>query len=346
MPLTALLLTLLAALLHAVYNFFIKSSRDTIAYYWWTITLGALGYGAWLLTGPGIALAPASVPFFLLSALAEVGFFVATVRGYAVGDLSLVYPLARGSPPVFVALWSLLFLNELLPPLGYLGVAIVVAGIFIASLSGNSSVGVAGKPRLPSTNGSVGVAGKPRLPSTNGSVGVAGKPRLPSTKRPARLGFYPAVLNWRARDWLTALRQPAALWALGAGVFIAIYSVSDKIALSNGTSPTVYNFWVFFGNLVSWLPIVWTRARVRVNLELVRVNLATVLLGSAAIVATYFCVLTALTMTSASYVTAGRSMSVVVGALLGTLALKEGFGRARIIGAVMMVVGIALMAVA
>jgi drug/metabolite transporter (DMT)-like permease len=246
-----------------------------------------------LLTGPGIYLAPASVPFFLLSALAEVGFFVATVRGYMVGDLSLVYPLARGSPPVFVALWSLLFLNELLPPLGYLGVAIVVAGIFIASLTAN------GGDR-----------------------------------------------KFRARDLVSSFRHPAALWALAAGVFIAIYSVSDKLALANGTPPLVYNFWVFFGNMVSWFPIVWTRARVRVNLELMPSNGVTVLVGAVAIIATYFFVLTALTLTSASYVTAGRSMSVVVGAGLGTLVLKEGFGRARIIGAAMMVIGIVMMAVA
>ncbi|MBI3914064.1 MAG: EamA family transporter [Chloroflexi bacterium] len=294
MPLTALLLVLLSAFLHALYNFLVKSSRDTIAYYWWTIAIGSLSYGAWLIiSGNGIYLAPASVPFYLISALAEIGFFVGMVRGYAVGDLSLVYPLARGLPPILVALWSALILNERLPALGYAGIAIVVAGMFFVSLTANGG-----------------------------------------------------DQKFRARDLLDAFRNPATRWALLSGVFIAVYSFTDKLALSNGTPPTVYNFWVFFGNLIGWLPLVWRRSRVQTNFELVRVNLGHLLVGAAAIIATYLFVLTALAMTSASYVTAGRSLAVVIGALLGTLALKEGFGRARVFGAAMIVAGIALMALA
>ncbi len=254
----------------------------------------ALSYGAWLIiSGNGIYLAPASAPFFLISALAEIGFFVGMVRGYAVGDLSLVYPLARGFPPILVAIASALLLNERLPWTGYAGIAIVVAGIFLVSLTANG----------------------------------AGK-------------------KFRARDLPDAFRHPATRWALLSGVFIAVYSLTDKIALENGTPPVVYNFWVFFGNLVGWMPFVWRRTRVQQNFDFIRGNLGGVLIGAAAIVATYFFVLTALAMTSASYVTAGRSLSVVVGALLGTLALKEGFGIARMIGAALMVAGIALMALA
>ncbi len=273
MPLEALLLTLLAAFLHAFYNFFIKSSRDTIAYFWWTVTLGGLGYGAWLLTGPGIFLTPASTPFFLISTLAELGYFIAVVRGYAHGDLSL---------------------GERLSGLGYLGIAIVVAGIYLASLTANGARG-----------------------------------------------------NWHWRDLYNSFRTPATRWALAAGFFISVYSLTDKLVLNNGTPPLVYNFWVYFGNTILWTMVVWyPRARIQPNLQVARLEIPRIFIGGLAIVAAYLLVLTALAMTSASYVVAARSASVIIGALFGTIALKERFGPARVVGAALMVVGIALMAIA
>ncbi|MBI3536502.1 MAG: EamA family transporter [Chloroflexi bacterium] len=286
MPLAALILTLIAASLHAAYNFLIKSSRDAFAFMWWSVTIGCAVYGAWLLTTTGIFLAAASVPFYFISVVAEIGFFVTIVRGYDAGDLSLVYPLSRGAPPILVAVWGLFFLNERLPAFGYVGIGLVVIGIFVASLTANG-----------------------------------------------------------AHNWRDSLRHPATLWALASAFFIAIYSQSDKFVLSNGTPSLVYNFWVFAGNAVGWLPIVWTRARVAQNFALVREQFARLLFGAIIIVSVYALILTALALTSASYITAGRSSSVIISALLGTLVLKESFGRARLIGATMMVCGIALMAI-
>jgi uncharacterized membrane protein len=58
----------------------------------------------------------------------------------------------------------------------------------------------------------------------------------------------------------------------------------------------------------------------------------------------YAAALAALALTSASYVVAGRGFSVVIGAVVGTLLLKESFGSNRIIGAVIMVTGLVLIA--
>jgi drug/metabolite transporter (DMT)-like permease len=285
----ALLLILLSAFLHALYNFLIKSSRDTIAFFWWSVALGAIGYGCWLLTGPGIFLSRASVPFFLASAAAEFGYFMTLVKGYERGDLSLVYPISRGSPPVFLAAWSAIFLAERLPFAGYAGIGVAVAGIYITSFIPNS----------------------------------AGKIRL--------------------RDVFQSFRDPATLWALASGIFISIYSLTDKLALS-ATPPLVYNFWVYAGNAVLWSAVVWRPGRARLNMAVVRTQPTRVLVAAFATVGAYTAVLIALTMTSASYVVAGRGLSVVIGALFGMFALNEGFGRLRLAGAVMTVAGLALMA--
>jgi uncharacterized membrane protein len=60
----------------------------------------------------------------------------------------------------------------------------------------------------------------------------------------------------------------------------------------------------------------------------------------------YAAALAALAITSASYVVAGRGFSVIIGALIGSLILKESFGSSRVTGATLMVVGLALIALA
>lgn len=133
----ALGLVLLAALLHAGWNFLAKSSQDTIAYFWWLAALGATGYGLWLLLAEGITLSPGSVVPFAISAAAETGYFYTLMKGYARGDLSLVYPLSRGAAPLFLTLWNAILFHEFLPPLGLLGVLAMAAGVSVASLSEN-----------------------------------------------------------------------------------------------------------------------------------------------------------------------------------------------------------------
>lgn len=290
-PLAALALVLLAAVLHACWNLLAKSSRDTIAFLWWGVSLGALGYGTWLGSlGPGIFLSPASWIPYLISAASEVGYFVTLVRGYALGDLSLVYPLSRGTAPLFVTLWSALFLGERLPLVGYLGIALMVLGVYVASVSEEGA------------------------------------------RNLLQLGTL-----------IAPLRNHAARWALASAFFISIYSLSDRVALQ-ATPPFVYNFWVYAGNTVFWLPMVWPRARFAQNLGELRSNWPRLMAGSAMTVGAYVAVLNALTLTSASYVVAGRGTSVVVGALLGTLVLKEGFGAVRVFGALLMVAGLVLTA--
>ncbi len=289
MSLPVLLLVLFAAALHAGWNYLAKASRDTVAFLWWGVAFGALGSGILILATGSIWLPRELWPLFILSDLAELGYFITLVRGYGEGDLSLVYPLSRGSAPIFLAAWSALLIGERLPFAGYLGVAIMVAGIFVASQ----------KPRAA-------------------GAAIADQASMPG--RPV-------------------------LWALASGIFISIYSLSDKIIVG-GMSPLAYNWWVYAGNAITWITIVWTARRRAANIAELRANWPRVLAGSAMTVGAYVLVLIALTTSSASYVVAGRGTSVVFGALLGWRALGESLGRVRVIGALLMVAGLALMSLA
>ena len=61
-------------------------------------------------------------------------------------------------------------------------------------------------------------------------------------------------------------------------------------------------------------------------------------------VGAYAAALAALALTSASYVVAGRGLSVIIGAAIGSFMLRERFGVVRIIGATLMFAGLALIA--
>jgi len=126
-------------------------------------------------------------------------------------------------------------------------------------------------------------------------------------------------------------------------VFIAIYSVADKVAVA-ATNPLVYNWWVFVGNSLLWMPFVWRRFNFKANIQELRSNLRGVIVVGVLSVGSYAAALAALSLVSASYVVAGRGLSVIIGAAIGSLMLKEKFGTVRIIGATLMVVGLALIA--
>jgi drug/metabolite transporter (DMT)-like permease len=286
----ALILIMVAAFLHAGWNVLAKVSKDTFALMWWASLFGTLGYGVWLLSSSGIYLNPDSWVPFIISAIAETGYFVTLVRAYSEGDLSLVYPISRGSAPIFAAFWSALVFAEKLPVLGYLGVGLIVFGIFIVSNPIN------------------------RSDSSDSS--------------------------WR---FSSLFQKKAAGWALASAVFISVFSVSDKVAVA-ATPPLIYNWWVAAGNTVLWSPVVWRGSRLRANIKELKTNLRGIIATSIAITTAYAAALAALALTSASYVVAGRGFSVVIGAGLGALLLKESFGSSRVIGALIMVTGLVLIA--
>jgi uncharacterized membrane protein len=282
MPLAAVALVLLASVLHACWNYLAKSANNTTAFLWWGLLLGTLVYSIYIFATTSVYLPRDMWLLYVLSISAEIGYLITLTRGYANGDLSLVYPVSRGSAPIFVTLLSAWLLGERLPIAGYLGIALMVAGVYVASAQANS-------PLAP-----------------------------------------------------IRLKNRVVVWALVSGVFISLYSFLDKIIVTS-LPPLIYNFWVYAGMTVLWTPLVWSGGRRAAldNIAELRRNLPRILIGSAMTIGSYVSALVALTLTSASYVVAGRGTSVVLGALLGWVVLKESVGRVRVIGAGLMVAGLA-----
>ena len=134
MPLSALVLVLVAAFLHAAWNLLAKRAGAAgTVFVWCTATLSTLLWAPVAIGVDGAALASLSASIWACvaaSALIHVLYFVALLRAYALADLSVVYPVARGTGPLLAALAALAFLGEALGAIGSMGLAMIVAGTF------------------------------------------------------------------------------------------------------------------------------------------------------------------------------------------------------------------------
>ena len=133
MPLSALLLLLGSACLHVTWNLLLKQTREKYIANWWAALLGSAVFLPFLFfTG-----LPASQVWglLLLSVVAETAYYITLSAAYRDADFSLVYPIARGTAPVMIALWAALFLKEQITPTGFLGLAIIVAGLLMLGSS-------------------------------------------------------------------------------------------------------------------------------------------------------------------------------------------------------------------
>ncbi len=126
----ALGLVLAAAVIHATWNYLLKRSGGGTPFVWLFATLSALIYaplavGILWWTRP--ALTWVSYALIAATAIIHTAYFMLLDRGYRSGDLSLVYPLARGSAPLVTVLAAVVLLGER-PSLVAIAGALLIAG--------------------------------------------------------------------------------------------------------------------------------------------------------------------------------------------------------------------------
>jgi len=129
---------LFAAACHAGWNALIKVGLDPLS----TTILIAVGSAVVSLVGlPFVGLpAAAAWPWVVASAVVHLFYFAALAEGYRVGDLSQVYPIARGAAPLMTATASTLLLGEHLNVFGWTGIAALAAGVLLLSARGGRAI--------------------------------------------------------------------------------------------------------------------------------------------------------------------------------------------------------------
>ena len=130
-------MVLFAALLHAGWNALVKAGKDAF------LTSVLVASGAALISALALPLLPApdraSWPMLFATTLIHYAYFGLMAAAYRNGDMSLAYPLMRGSAPLLVALASGPLLGEHLKPLQFAAVAIISGGILGMALAGRKS---------------------------------------------------------------------------------------------------------------------------------------------------------------------------------------------------------------
>jgi uncharacterized membrane protein len=143
----AIALALTAAVLHGTWNVLVKVGGDPMSAFQRATVLAALAATpptviGWFIAGRP-ALTPAAAGFAALSAALELAYFWLLSAAYTRGELSVVYPIARGSAPLLAVLVGLGVLRERLALAQQVGVALLLLGILavtVAQTSGRATV--------------------------------------------------------------------------------------------------------------------------------------------------------------------------------------------------------------
>lgn len=268
-------IVIFSAIAHAVWNALVKSAGDRALT---MVAIRVAGLALGLATLPFVDWpAPESWKWLGLTALVQFAYYALLVRSYGVGDMSVVYPLARGLAPVLTTIAAFLVIGETLSAGQAAAVAMISLGIVALSVGAGAS------------------------------------------------------------------RQAVGL-AMATGISVATYSLFAGLGVR--TAGTVLGFQACL-EIVTGLGMVGYGLLMRRGdvVSYARRHGGIGLFAGAVSVLGFLAYLTAARILPLGPVTALRETSVIFGAVLGTVVLREGFGLRRICASVLVTGGIALLAI-
>jgi drug/metabolite transporter (DMT)-like permease len=136
MPLIALIAVLTAAATHAIWNLYAKRAAGSRHFVWLYSVASVVIYTpivAWVVWHQRPQFETIHWLALLATATLHLGYSLMLQAGYRASDLSLVYPLARGSGPLLSFFAAVLLLGERITWLSVLGVVLVVSGILLVA---------------------------------------------------------------------------------------------------------------------------------------------------------------------------------------------------------------------
>ena len=129
MSLTVFIAVILAAFLHAVWNAMVKKGDNKY------VSLTAIVLGHVPISIIVIFFTPVisvqSIPYILISAVFLTGYEWCLLSAYRLEDYTKVYPIARGTAPIFIVVLSLLLFNIIISKFELMGILVISFGIII-----------------------------------------------------------------------------------------------------------------------------------------------------------------------------------------------------------------------
>ena len=128
-------LVAVSAVLHLAWNVRLKTAGDplraaTIGMLAASVVIVPLGFAVWWVRGQ-VALPIEGIALGVASGVVEAAYFILLSAAYRRGDLSVVYPVARGTAPLLAVLIGVVVLGERLGVAGSIGVVMLLAGFLV-----------------------------------------------------------------------------------------------------------------------------------------------------------------------------------------------------------------------
>lgn len=130
----ALAMVLAGSFIHAGWNLLAKRAQGGAAFVCLFSAIAVVAYlplAAAIMVWQRPHIGPIQLVFIAGTAVLHTGYFIALQRGYRLGDLSLVYPLARGTGPMLTTAAAIAFLGEHPGPIALAGTALIGGGIVL-----------------------------------------------------------------------------------------------------------------------------------------------------------------------------------------------------------------------
>ena len=218
----------------------------------------------------------------LVAVPAHYFYQLCLVQAMQRGDLSLVFPVMRGSAPLLTAAAAFLVLGEALPPLALAGLVVATGAVFVFA--------------------------------------------APPTGTLLRHHPDRAVIGW----------------ALATAVGVALYNVADARGVRGAPEPFTYIVWIFLLDAIGISLTAFFRRRGELG-RTIAVKWRYGVVAGLLSIASYGSAVYAFSLMETAKVSALRETSVFFAALLGTLFLREGFGRRRLAAALALAAGLVAM---
>ena len=268
---------LFAAVCHASWNTLLKIRLDPFAANALiTVACGLIALPLLLVTG----IAPiVSWPWVIASVVLHLGYYIGLTEAYRTGDLSQVYPIARGAAPLMTAVVSTFALGEYIGLFGWIGILSLVSGVFLLSIRG-------------------------------------GRDLTKVDRRAVGFAFFTAV----------TICGYSLVDGLGARISGNAHAYAALLFVIDGSCMAVFALWRRGQSILTEARIYWK----------------TGLFGGALSVTSYWIAIWAMTVAPIAIVAALRETSVLFAAIIAVVILKEPLRAARVIAALLIVVGLAL----
>jgi len=259
MSLTVFFVIIFAALLHAVWNAMVKKEDDKY------ISLTAVVLGHVPISIVVIFFTPIlsfqSIPYIFISAIFLSGYEWCLLSAYRLEDYTKVYPIARGTAPIFIVVLSLLLFDVNISKIVLMGILVISFGIII-------------------------------------------------------LGFH---------NIKTFKNNSAVVYALGTGLFISCYSITDGYGGRISASPLNYTAWLMILNAVFFSILLTIMKKPGVVKKVFSEGKKIFFIGGTLSYTVYGAIVWAFTQAPVPLVAALRETSIIFALLIGTFFLKEKF---------------------